>query len=53
MPLAQSIVMNDVNVNPRNLPSVERVLRAAGALAVPRFGQKLATDIVRHVRGAP
>jgi hypothetical protein len=42
MPLAQSIVMNDVNVNPlRNLPSVERVLRAGpGALAVPRFGQK-------------
>jgi Selenocysteine synthase N terminal len=55
MPLAQSIVMNDVNVNPlRNLPSVERVLRAGpGTLAVPRFGQKLATDAVRRVRAAP
>jgi L-seryl-tRNA(Ser) seleniumtransferase len=32
-------------------PSVERVLCAGpGALAVPRFGQTLATDAVRRVR---
>jgi Selenocysteine synthase N terminal len=51
MPLAQSILLNDVNINPpRNLPSVERVLRAGpGALAVSRFGQKLATDAARRV----
>jgi hypothetical protein len=42
---------NDVNINPlRNLSSIERVLRAGpGAPAVSRFGQKLATDAVRHV----
>jgi L-seryl-tRNA(Ser) seleniumtransferase len=51
MTLAESIVMNDVDINPlRNLPSVERVLRAGpGALAVSRFGQKLAADAVRRV----
>jgi hypothetical protein len=39
MPLAQSILLNDLNINPlRNLASVERVLRAGpGALAVSRF----------------
>jgi L-seryl-tRNA(Ser) seleniumtransferase len=51
MPLGQSILMNDVNINPlRNLPSVERVLRAGPcALAVSGFGQKLATDAIRRV----
>jgi L-seryl-tRNA(Ser) seleniumtransferase len=49
--LADSIVMNDVDSNPlRNLPAVERVLRAeSGAVAVSRFGQKLATDAIRRV----
>jgi hypothetical protein len=38
MPLARSVLLNDVNINPRRkLPSVERVLRAGpGALAVSR-----------------
>jgi hypothetical protein len=45
------VLLNDVNINPlRNLPSVEGVLRAGpGALAVSRFGQKLATDAARRV----
>jgi L-seryl-tRNA(Ser) seleniumtransferase len=43
--------MRAIDTNPRRkLPSVERVLRAeAGALAVSRFGQHLATDAVRRV----
>jgi L-seryl-tRNA(Ser) seleniumtransferase len=45
------IAMTEVDTNSlRKLPAVERVLRAdAGALAVSRFGQLLATDAVRRV----
>jgi L-seryl-tRNA(Ser) seleniumtransferase len=43
--------MSGARTNPlRKLPSVERVLRAGpGALAISRFGQRLATNAVRRV----
>jgi L-seryl-tRNA(Ser) seleniumtransferase len=46
-----AIGMNEVHTNPlRRLPSVDHVLRAKqGAVAVSRFGQKLATHAVRSV----